>query len=123
MPRKIIVCDDDKDILEMLEIILSNDQTEVISVLNSLTLFAELDKHKPDLLLLDLWMPVLAGDQIVRQLRKQANYIDFPIIVMSASRDGKNIAFEAGASAYMEKPFNINELVGMVDEYVSYKKL
>jgi len=77
MTRKIIVCDDDRDILEMIDIILRDENTEVISVLNSLTLFAEMEKHKPDLLLVDLWMPVLTGDQIIRQLRRNNDFANF----------------------------------------------
>jgi len=122
MTRKIIVCDDDRDILEMIDIILRDENTEVISVLNSLTLFAEMEKHKPDLLLVDLWMPVLTGDQIIRQLRRNNDFANFPIVVMSASRDGKDIAIDAGANAYIEKPFQLQDLIGTIDRYTYGEK-
>jgi len=62
-------------------------------------------------LIIDIWMPILTGDLIVKRIRAAESAIkNMPIIVMSASRDGKEIAQVAGATSYMPKPFDIDEL-------------
>lgn len=117
MNKKILVCDDDQEILEMIQLVLEDEETTVISVFNSMTVLAEVDAHKPDMLLLDLWMPIITGDQIVRQLRNDEEYKQLPIVVMSASRDGMEIANKSGATDYIAKPFDIDELINKVNKY------
>ncbi|MEO3407534.1 response regulator [Mucilaginibacter sp. CAU 1740] len=114
MKKKILICDDDQGILEMLELILDDGEHEVLTESNSLKVYDLLKTEKPDLLILDLWMPVLSGDQITRHLRANDTYKELPVLVMSASRDGEEIARRSGADAYLAKPFDINELVEKV---------
>lgn len=110
------MCDDDKDILEMLEIALEINGFEVISEQDSTHIFNAINSSKPDAILLDLWMPVLSGDEIVKQLRADPNKNKMPIVVISASQDGKEVALKAGADQYLEKPFDIDRLVGCLQE-------
>src|SRR4051794_14950417 len=109
--KKVLVCDDDRDILEMLEIALSLSGFEVISEHDSTRIFNIIDAAAPDVLLLDLWMPVLSGDEIVKQLRADPYKKDIPAVVISASQDGKDVAMKAGANLYLEKPFDIDKLI------------
>jgi len=109
--KKIMVCDDDQSIVEMLELILGFTGAEVLSETDSVKLFDRLKFEQPDLLIIDIWMPILTGDLIVKRIRAAESTIkNMPIIVMSASRDGKEIAQVAGATSYMPKPFDIDEL-------------
>ena len=109
--KKIMVCDDDQSIVEMLELILGFTGAEVLSETDSVKLFDRLKFEQPDLLIIDIWMPILTGDLIVKRIRAAESAIkNMPIIVMSASRDGKEIAQVAGATSYMPKPFDIDEL-------------
>lgn len=118
MPKKILICDDDPGIIEMLELILEETGHMIISEINSLNVKAILDKEKPDLLLMDLWMPVLSGDQVLKLIRHQNSTKTLPVIIISASSDGKEIAYNAGANDYLAKPFDINELLHKVASYV-----
>ena len=109
--KKIMVCDDDQSIVEMLELILGFTGAEVLTETDSVKLFDRLKFEQPDLLIIDIWMPILTGDLIVKRIRAAESAIkNMPIIVMSASRDGKEIAQVAGATSYMPKPFDIDEL-------------
>jgi CheY-like chemotaxis protein len=109
--KKIMVCDDDQSIVEMLELILGFTGAEVLTETDSVKLFDRLKLEKPDLLIIDIWMPILTGDLVVKRVRAAENVIkDMPIIVMSASRDGKEIAEAAGATSYLPKPFDIDDL-------------
>lgn len=116
--KKILICDDDEGIIDVLELILEDTGYTIISELNSLNANALILSTKPDLVILDLWMPVISGDQILRTLRNSPDTESLPVIVMSASRDGADIATAAGASAYVAKPFDYDNLLAVIDRLV-----
>ncbi|PWS26329.1 response regulator [Pedobacter yonginense] len=113
--KKILICDDDEGILDMLEMVFEDSPYTVIPEKNSLNIKSIVERESPDLILLDLWMPVLSGDQLLRTLRKNPSTIGLPVIVISASREGRQIAYDAGATGFIAKPFDFSELMGMVD--------
>jgi DNA-binding response OmpR family regulator len=118
-PKTILICDDDEGILDMLETVLESSGYKIIPVKNSLTLYEVINREHPDLLLLDLWMPVLSGDQVLKSLRKNPETHELPVIVISASRDGRQIAAEAGATDFMAKPFDLDFLLEKVEQYLN----
>ena len=117
--KRIVICDDDEGILDMLEIVLEGSGYTIIPVQNSLHIYDVIEREHPDLLLLDLWMPVLSGDQVLKSLRKNPKTHELPVIIISASRDGKQIAADAGATDYMAKPFDLDYLLQKVQQYVN----
>lgn len=116
--KKILICDDDEGILDMLELILEDTGHQIISEANSLNVKSILKTQQPDLVLLDLWMPVLSGDQLLRSIRSNESTSSLPVIVISASRDGREIAFEAGATDFLAKPFDVDELLEKVNSWI-----
>lgn len=114
MAAKILICDDDEGILDLLELILKEEGYEAIAEINSLNLAGLIDREQPDLLVLDLWMPVLSGDQVLRTIRDDPQTQTLPVIVISASGDGRNIAMNAGANDFLAKPFDLDQLVNRV---------
>ena len=64
-------------------------------------------------------MPILSGDEIVKKLRADTAKNNIPVVVISASQDGKEIALKAGADMYFEKPFDIDKLVSCLWEVVN----
>lgn len=117
--KRIVICDDDEGILDMLEIVLEGSGYTIIPVQNSLHIYDVIEREHPDLLLLDLWMPVLSGDQVLKSLRANPKTHELPVIIISASRDGKQIAADAGATDYMAKPFDLDFLLQKVQQYVN----
>lgn len=109
--KKILVCDDDEGILDMVSFVLEDSGYEVIPEKNSLNVYSLIEKESPDLLLLDLWMPVLSGDQVLKVLKNNPGTKSLPVIIISASTEGQRIAEEAGASDFLAKPFDIDQLV------------
>lgn len=109
-----MVCDDNQGILDILEMLLESEGFDVITEINSTNLIKELKTQTPDLLLLDLWMPVLSGDQILKIIRTTDEYEKLPVIVFSASVDGSTIAENAGANAFVPKPFDMDDLVSKI---------
>jgi DNA-binding response OmpR family regulator len=115
---KILVCDDDDGILDMLAMVLDNKGFDVITEIHSINIYDKLNEVKPDLLLLDLWMPKLSGEEILQTLKQSDATKKLPVIVMSASRDGGEIAKRFSADDYLEKPFDIKKLMSKIQTYV-----
>lgn len=112
--KKVLICDDDEGVLDMLELMLEDSGFSTVAVKNSLQIYEEIRNARPDLVVLDLWMPVLSGDQVLRALRNNPDTKNLPVIVISASREGERIAREAGASGFIAKPFDIDQLIDRV---------
>lgn len=114
MSKKILICDDDEGILELLVLVLEDEGFEVIAEQNSLNIYKLIERERPDLILLDMWMPVLSGDQILKTLKKNPETQDVPVIIISASTEGKRIADAAGANHFISKPFDVDNLVNSI---------
>ncbi|MBW7673945.1 response regulator [Chryseobacterium chendengshani] len=114
--RKIMVCDDDQGILDVLQMLLESEGYDVYTEINSTNLIKEIKTQLPDLLLLDLWMPVLSGDQVLKAIRATQEFKTLPVIVLSASVDGSSIASNAGATDFVPKPFDMDDLIAKIKE-------
>lgn len=119
--KKILVCDDDKGISEMLEMLLSDEGYEVSAEISSVQLLKRIENVKPDLVLLDIWMPVISGDQILRSMKANASLSHIPVLMYSASTEGKKIAEASGADAFIAKPFDIDRLLEMIENMTENK--
>ena len=108
--KQVIICDDDEGILEMMTFALENNDFVIIPLLSSSGLPNLIEQLEPDLLLLDLWMPVLSGEVLLKQLRANPKTMFLPIIVMSASTDGREVAEENGATDFIAKPFDLDKI-------------
>ena len=111
--ERILVVDDDTNICELLRLYLEKDGYEVIIANNggeAVTMFQELS---PDLMLLDIMLPVLDGWQVCREVRK---FSDKPIIMLTAKGEtfDKVLGFELGADDYVVKPFDAKEVMARV---------
>lgn len=114
--KKILVCDDDDGILMMMETLLNRFNYETRTELDSRNVFESIKAFDPDLMIIDLWMPHISGDEIIKKIRSAEKENELPVIVISASWDGKQIAIEAGADGFLAKPFNIEELIKTVEK-------
>lgn len=130
--KKILVIDDEPDIITMIETVFKTKRYIVISANNGAEGLEKVRTEKPDLILLDLMMPVLSGLEVCKKLRSDDEYKDIPILVMSAlgSRSDKSDEFwKAGLKSddFIAKPFDPLALLGRVEyllrkkEYVSNK--
>ncbi len=110
----ILVCDDDKEIVEAIEIYLQQEGYQVLKAYNGKEALDILKKETVHLLILDLMMPQMDGIHTTLQIRKEKNSL--PIILLSAkSQDSdKILGLNVGADDYVTKPFNPLELVARV---------
>ncbi len=117
--KTILICDDDETILAMLEFIFESRGFRIIAIKNSLNVLSVVKEQKPDLLLLDLSMPFYSGEHIVKSMKTSADTKNIPVIIISGTKDGREIATKAGVSAFFPKPFDVSELTLTVDQYLS----
>ncbi|QQS44704.1 response regulator [Candidatus Roizmanbacteria bacterium] len=113
------MCDDDEGIVDVAGIVLRDAGYDVTTVTVSEQIFSVINNVKPDIILLDLWMPNLSGEKIAEQLKQQKKTKDIPVIIMSASRKTEQTARRAGADDFICKPFDIEELEEIVRKYTA----
>ncbi len=116
--KTILVADDDLAILEVVKIILSEGGFNVISTSNGAEVEKIIKKSLPDLILLDIWMSGADGREITKKLKSRIETKDIPIIIVSALRETRKIATQIGANDFLEKPFDINQMISLVKKYV-----
>ncbi len=111
--RKILIIEDDKDIVEMLEYNLQEEGYETVSALNGETGIALAGKEKPDLIILDIMLPIMDGFEVCRALKNDNTVAHIPIIILSAKSQetDKVVGLELGADDYVTKPFSPRELI------------
>jgi len=119
MAKTILICDDDKGILEVTKAVLESSGYKVKTLTSFDNFFNIVRTKKPDLLLIDLWMPKVEGDEVVKKLKQNKKTKSIPVIIVSASRDISQISKESGADNYLCKPFDIDELLNLVNKTLS----
>jgi DNA-binding response OmpR family regulator len=113
MSAKILVADDEQNIVQLLGLYLRNDGYEVVAASDGRQALDRFATESPDLVLLDLMMPELGGVEVCAEIRKGS---DVPVIMLTARSDvvDKIVGLEMGADDYITKPFNPREVVARV---------
>lgn len=129
--RKILVTDDDVEDVDLIrralnktefggELVHAGNGEELMSLLSS---YSERDQSEmPDLILLDLNMPVLNGRETLSRLKRHAGFKKIPVVVFSSSSASEDIgvAYELGANSYVAKPVSISLLNETIQKIVSF---
>ena len=118
--KKILIVDDEQDIVESLKFVLEASDFTCYCAYNGedgLRLAKEL---VPDLIILDVMMPKINGFKISRLLKYDAKYKNIPILMVTArtQEEDKLIVEETGADEYITKPFELDEVVKKVEQYL-----
>lgn len=118
MGKKILIVDDEVDLVETVTLRLEAAGYEVIKAYDGGTGFEKARKEKPDLIILDVMLPGIDGYMICGLLKKDALYACIPIILFTARAQGSDIALgkEIGADAYITKPFESAALLSKIKE-------
>lgn len=115
--KRILVCDDDMGILDVISILLKDNGYHVKLLSNGKAIIKRIEAYNPDLVLLDLWMPGIDGKEITKLLKSCNETKNIPIIIISALDTAKKISKDIGADDFIEKPFDIYDLLNKVKKY------
>lgn len=116
MKHRILIVDDEPHIIELVKFNLEITGFEVLEATDGQQAIQITKKEKPDLVLLDLMLPIIDGFEVCRILRKNSETREIPIIILTAKSEevDKILGFEIGADDYITKPFSPRELVARV---------
>ncbi|PVH25338.1 response regulator [Sphingobacterium corticibacter] len=114
--KTILIFDDDKHILDVCNIILTDAGYNVAVSETSHDIIERVEETKPDAILMDNWIPEIGGMKATQLLKQHPVYKNIPVIYCSANNEVHILAEKAGAEAYLSKPFNIFDLEEMVKQ-------
>jgi len=130
MPHKILIVDDDPDILDALTMILESQDYEVVTARDGVEGLANLKAETPDLMILDLLMPKMDGFSVLKELQdtRWAKYRNIPILILTSVREEASrrryeleTGLELGVDDYVEKPMPPDVLLERVGKLIKKK--
>jgi DNA-binding response OmpR family regulator len=119
--KKILIVDDEQDIVESLKFVLEASDFTCYCAYNGEDGLRLAKEIVPDLIILDVMMPKINGYKISRLLKYDAKYKNIPILMVTArsQEEDKLIGEETGADEYITKPFELDDVVKKVEQYLN----
>ena len=114
---KILVVDDEDSIVDVLEQSLSLAGYDVISAKTGASALVLIYRERPDVVLLDLMIPVVNGYEVVRELRRIPTTKNLPVILLTAvsPEEGEQAAVQLGANDYLTKPWRLSSILAVIE--------
>ncbi len=114
MPKKVMIYDDDLDLLEVCSFILQAKDYQVVTKDRCTEILADVAEHVPDLVIMDNWIPDIGGVKATQLLKESPDFRSIPVIFFSANNNVSELAASAGADYSLQKPFDIQHFENMV---------
>lgn len=115
--KKIIIFDDDEDILAICSYILQELNWQVHTFSDCCNVAERVKAIMPNAILMDNWIPDTGGVIATQRLKNEPELKNIPVIYFSANSDIRSLAEIAGAEAYLEKPFEFDDLTAMLEKF------
>lgn len=121
MGKRVLLIEDEPNIIEAIRFILSRDGWIVETHADGASAVAAVDRKRPDIIILDVMLPGKSGFDILRELRADPDHAALPILMLTArgQKKDRDMAQAAGVSAFMTKPFSNSEMLEVVNGLVS----
>jgi len=113
--KKIVIFDDDEDILSICTYLLEENGWSVTGFTNCNDAVNKVRREQPDIILMDNWIPDEGGINATRALKKATELRAIPVVYFSANSDISLLAESAGADLYLAKPFDLEKLLLVLD--------
>lgn len=116
MALKVLVCDDERHIVRLIQVHMEKAGYTVVTAYDGKDGLEKIRAEKPDLVVLDVMMPYMDGFEVLKTLRREPEYENLPVIMLTAKAQDKDVfeGYHYGADMYLTKPFNPMELVTFV---------
>lgn len=114
----VLIYDDDQEILFLCNAILSKSGYRIETLSRCQYIISEVMGIKPDLILMDLWIPEIGGEKAISILKADPTTSHIPVLIFSANADIKEICKKVNATGYIEKPFDINVFKNKIDQNI-----
>src|SRR5580693_5093293 len=116
MPLKVLVCDDERHIVRLIQVNLERQGYEVVTAFDGKEGLEKIRSEKPNLVVLDVMMPYMDGFEVLKTIRREPETENLPVIMLTAKAQDKDVfeGYHYGADMYLTKPFNPMELVTFV---------
>jgi len=118
---KILIYDDDEEILLLCKTILLKYGYEVVTKIRCENIVADIETVQPNLVLMDLWIPEIGGEKAIDFAKTNESSANTPIILFSANADIEEICTRSGADGYIEKPFDIKSFIQTIERTIAKK--
>ncbi|MDP4283199.1 MAG: response regulator [Bacteroidota bacterium] len=119
MKKCILIFDDDPEILLVCKIILEKRNYQVETRLFCDDIIEDIGLVKPDIILMDLWIPTIGGEKAISLMKNNNATGHIPVILFSANTDIIAIVNRTNANGFLQKPFDINTLLGIVENTIT----
>lgn len=120
MKKCILIYEDDLEILEVCKAILGNTY-QIETKVNCDNVITEVNLLKPDVILMDLWIPKIGGEKAIALLKADSDLKDIPVIIFSANDDTEKITERIRADGYLKKPFDLTEFKSIIHNAIHLK--
>lgn len=114
----VLIYDDDQEILFLCKAILATSGYRIETLSRCQDIISEVVSIKPDLILMDLWIPEIGGEKAISILKADATTSHIPVLIFSANADIKEICKKVNATGYIEKPFDINVFKNKIEQNI-----
>jgi len=123
LKKRILIVDDEPSILETIKFHLEMNDYDILSATDGMEALKLARSKGPDLILLDLMLPLMDGYKVCKMLKMDRRYKDIPVIMLTAKAGSVDEVegYQSGADAYIKKPFDLEALSGVVEEMLEKK--
>lgn len=113
---KIVVIEDNPDIMDVVGFILNSDGHEMIAC-NDGSIESKLDTINPDLIFIDEFLPIKRGSEICKHIKANPRLSHMPVVLISTIPNLDKIAHQSGADGYLEKPFELDAFLNLTNKF------
>ncbi|HSV10650.1 MAG TPA: response regulator [Hanamia sp.] len=119
MQKCILIYDDDLEILTVCKVILDHENYRVETIATCENIIHDINTVKPDIILMDLWIPKIGGENAIKLMHEHEETKDIPVILFSANDEIEKVSKRINANGFLRKPFDILQLKETIENQIS----
>jgi DNA-binding NtrC family response regulator len=114
----VLIYDDDLEILNVCKAILNSENYRVETISSCENIISDINKMQPDIILMDLWIPTIGGENAIQCMRENEETKHIPVVLFSANDEIEKISERVNATAFLKKPFDIHTFKETIQEHI-----